>query len=87
MKNQLCRLLNELQDEDSSPEAAGTNRPVPGDRSWTKLMDLTCEGEEHPSGTEQVVAALSKREDHAEGAQDHEEEAEDGDGRCRDVVL
>lgn len=50
-------------------------------------MDLTCEGEEHPSGTEQVVAALSKREDHAEGAQDHEEEAEDGDGRCRDVVL
>lgn len=53
----------------------------------TNLRDLTCEGEEHPSGTEQVVAALSKREDHAEGAQDHEEEAEDGDGRCRDVVL
>lgn len=50
-------------------------------------MDLTCKGEEHPSGTEQVVAPLSKREDHAEGSQDHEEEAEDGDGRCRDVVL
>lgn len=50
-------------------------------------MDLTCEGEEHPSGAEQVVAALSKGEDHAKGAQDHEEEAEDGDGRRRDVVL
>lgn len=51
------------------------------------MMDLTCKGEEHPSGTEQVVTPLSKREDHAEGSQDHEEEAEDGDGRCRDVVL
>lgn len=64
-----------------------TARFLGRDRSWTNLRDLTCEGEEHPSGTEQVVAALSKREDHAEGAQDHEEEAEDGDGRCGDVVL
>lgn len=50
-------------------------------------MGLTCEGEEHPSGTQQVVPTLPEREDQAEGPQGHEEQAEDGDGRRRDVVL
>lgn len=43
---------------------------------------LTCEGEKHPGGPQQVVPTLPKGEDDAEGAQDHEEKAEDGD-RCR----
>lgn len=71
--------------EDSSPDTEGGKFSFCcRDRSST---NLTCKGEEHPSGTEQVVPALSKREDHTEGAQDDEEQAEDGDGRCRDVVL
>lgn len=46
------------------------------------LPHLTCEGKEHPSGSEQVVPPLPEREDDTEGAQDHEEKTEDGDG-CR----
>lgn len=48
---------------------------------------LTCKGEEHPSGPEQVIPPLPKREDDTERAQDHEEQTEDGDGGCWDVVL
>lgn len=57
------------------------------ERLDSQKVGLTCEGEEHPGRTEQVVPALSEGEDHAEAAQDHEEEAEDGDGRRGDVVL
>lgn len=43
---------------------------------------MTCKGKEHPSGPQQVVTTLPEREDDTEGAEDHEEEAEYGDG-CR----
>ncbi len=46
------------------------------------LPCLTCKGEEHPSGPEQVVPPFPKGEDDTEGAEDHEEETEDGDGCC-----
>lgn len=51
------------------------------------LPRLTCKGEEHPGRPEQVVPPLPERENDTEGAQDHEEQAEDGDGCRRDIVL
>lgn len=51
------------------------------------LPYLTCKGEEHPSRPEQVVPPFPEREDDTKGAQDHEEQTEDGDGCCWDIVL
>lgn len=90
----LDRLAHHLHRNDDA-ETCGRTRtvaPLPPQAAMIHAsrhpaLNLTCEGEEHPGGTEQVIPALSEREDHAEGAQDHEEQAEDGDGRCRDVVL
>ena len=46
------------------------------------MLSLTCEGKEHPGGSEQVVPALPEREDDTESSQNHEEQTEYGDG-CR----
>lgn len=62
----------------------------PADR-LSEQAKPTCEGEEHASGLEEVVPApaLPPRTGahEAEGAQDHEGQAEDGDGGRRDVEL
>ena len=44
--------------------------------------EMTCKGEEHPSRAEQVVPRLPEGEDDTQGAQDHKEQTEDGDGCC-----
>ena len=47
-----------------------------------RVFYRTCEGKEHPGGSEQVVTALPKREDDTDSSQGHEEQAEYGDGCC-----